>query len=33
MDKEQEPEWGLPGEKEHLRMMHIPPRAGEEEGA
>ena len=33
VDKEQEPEWGVPESKEHLHLVHIPPRVGEEEKA
>ena len=33
VDKEQEPEWRVPGRKEHLHLVHIPPRVGEEEKA
>ena len=28
VNKEQEPEWRVPERKEHLHMMHIPPRGG-----
>ena len=31
VDKEQEPEWRVPERKEHLYLLHIPPRVGEEE--
>ena len=31
VDKEQEPEWRGPERKEHLHLVHIPPRVGEEE--
>ena len=31
VDKEQEPEWRVPERKEHLHLVHIPPRVGEEE--
>ena len=31
LDKEQEPEWRVPERKEHLHLVHIPPRVGEEE--
>ena len=31
VDKEQEPEWRVPERKEHLHLVHIPPRIGEEE--
>ena len=31
--KEQEPEWRVPERKEHLHLVHIPPRVGEEEKA
>ena len=30
VDKEQEPEWRVPESKEHLDLVHIPPRVGEE---
>ena len=33
VDKEQEPEWRVPQRKEHLHLVHIPPRFGEEEKA
>ena len=33
VDKEQEPEWRVPQSKEHLHLVHIPPRVGEEEKA
>ena len=33
VDKEQEPEWKVPERKEHLHLVHIPPRVGEEEKA
>ena len=33
VDKEQEPEWRVPDRKEHLHLVHIPPRVGEEEKA
>ena len=33
VDKEQEPEWRVPEIKEHLHLVHIPPRVGEEEKA
>ena len=33
MDKEQELEWRVPERKEHLHLVHIPLRAGEEEKA
>ena len=33
VDKEQEPEWRVPERREHLQMMHIPPRVGEEQRA
>ena len=33
MDKEHEPEWRVPERKEHLHLVHIPPRVGEEEKA
>ena len=33
VDKEQEPEWRVPERKENLHLVHIPPRAGEEEKA
>ena len=33
VDKEQEPEWRVPERKEHLHLVHIPLRAGEEEKA
>ena len=33
VDKEQEPEWRVPERKEHLHLVHIPPRVGEEEKA
>ena len=29
VDKEQEPEWRMPERKEHLHLVHIPPRVGE----
>ena len=31
--KEQEPEWRVPERKEHLGLVHIPPRVGEKEKA
>ena len=33
VDKEQEPGWRVPERKEHLHLVHIPPRVGEEEKA
>ena len=33
VDKEQEPEWQVPERKDHLHLVHIPPRVGEEEKA
>ena len=33
VDMEQEPEWKVPERKEHLHLVHIPPRVGEEEKA
>ena len=33
VDKEQGPEWKVPERKEHLYLVHIPPRVGEEEKA
>ena len=33
VDKEQQPEWRVPERKEHLHLVHIPPRVGEEEKA
>ena len=33
VDREQEPEWRVPERKEHLHLVHIPPRVGEEEKA
>ena len=33
VDKDQEPEWRVPERKEHLHLVHIPPRVGEEEKA
>ena len=33
VDKEQEPEQRVPESKEHLHLVHIPPRVGEEEKA
>ena len=33
VDKEQEPEWRVSQRKEHLHLVHIPPRIGEEEKA
>ena len=33
VDKEQEPEWSVPERKEHLHLVHIPPRVGNEERA
>ena len=33
VDKEQEPEWRVPERKEHLHLVHIPRRVGEEEKA
>ena len=33
VDKEQEPEWRVPDRKEHLHLVHIPPRVGDEEKA
>ena len=31
VDKEQEPEWGVPERRDHLHLIHIPPRRGDEE--
>ena len=33
VDKEQEPEWRVPERREHLHLIHIPPRVGDEERA
>ena len=33
VDKEQEPEWRVSERKEHLHLVHIPPRVGDEEKA
>ena len=33
VDKEQEPEWRMRERKEHLHLVHIPPRVGDEEKA
>ena len=33
VDKEQEPEWRVPEKKEHLNLVNIPPRVGDEERA
>ena len=33
VDKEQEPGWRVPERKEHLHLVHIPPRVGNEENA
>ena len=33
VDKEQEPEWRVPERKEHLHLVHIPRRVGNEEKA
>ena len=33
VDMEREREWRVPGGKEHLHMMHISPRVGEDEKA
>ena len=33
VDKEHEPEWRVPERKQHLHLVHIPPRVGEEEKA
>ena len=33
VDKEQEPEWRVPERKEHLHLVQIPPRVGNEEKA
>ena len=33
VDKEQEPEWRVPERKEHLNLVHIPSRVGDEEKA
>ena len=33
VDKEQEPEWRVPERKEHLHLVHIPPRVRDEEKA
>ena len=33
VDMKQEPEWRVPDRNEHLHMMHIPPRVGEQESA
>ena len=31
VDKGQEPEWSVPERREHLHLIHIPPRVGDEE--
>ena len=33
VDKEQEPEWRVPERRDHLHMIHIPPRVGHKERA
>ena len=33
VDEDEEPEWRVPKRKEHLHLVHIPPRVGEEEKA
>ena len=33
VEKEQEPEWGVPERKEHLHLVHITQTVGEEEKA
>ena len=33
LDKEQEPEWRVPKRRQHLHMMHLPPRLGDKEEA
>ena len=33
VDKEQEPEWRVPDGRDHLHLIHIPPRVGDEERA
>ena len=33
VDKEQEPEWRVPERKEHLHLVHMPPRVKEEQKA
>ena len=33
VDKEQEPGWRVPERKEHVHLVHIPPRVGDEEKA
>ena len=33
VDKEQKPEWRVPERKEHLHLVHIPPRMGDEDRA
>ena len=33
VDKEQEPEWRVPERKEHLHLVNIPPKSGDEERA
>ena len=33
VDKEQQPEWRVPEIKEHLHLVHIPPRVGDKEKA
>ena len=33
VDKEQEPKWRVPERRQHLHLIHIPPRVGDEERA
>ena len=33
VEKEREPDWRLPERREHLHLIHIPPRVGDEERA
>ena len=33
VDKEQDPEWKVPERRDHLHLIHIPPRVGDEERA
>ena len=33
VDREQEPEWRVPERRDHLLLIHIPPRVGDEERA
>ena len=33
VNQKQNPEWRVPERKQHLHLVHIPPRVGEEEKA